>query len=573
MSQILKIMENEIKNYTTGTVEISPGYRFSQYALMKRLMLYMNQVYPQGKIDSQGRYKYFFDIISPRIDSEIKNIDFDTKDIILWSDSTKDAIPLLISNLAIKEWLRDSGQAEELNEAIEEGSSWGDVVWKRTKDGHERVDLKNFFVINQTAKTLEDSPVIERHILTQSDLRAKSGVWENVEEVIKTCGKRGFASMQEGQTESKETPYYEIYERNGEISERNLFEAQGKSKGKENKYILGKIIVAGLSEGKTKHILFAEEIKEMPYKEYHRGRYKGRWMREGITEILFDIQTRANKIGNQIDRGLDWASKTVFSSKDKLIAQNVLTDIENGDIIRTEDIRQVEVRMQGLDQLIADWNRLMQLADKLCNSYEVVSGESLPAQTPFRLGFMLNQNANKLFDFLREKFSVSFESVIQDWVLPELLKDLKAKDVIRLTGNSDMLQRYYEMVVDNWYFKNLLVLPPHSPEQAKMLKDAKMAEIQKRPQQLIKLEKGLFDGFKPRVRVVISGENVNLAQELETLSTFINLEQDPVRRTALIEIAMMKRGIDVGTLPKTPTEQLTSPKPIPMGVGELTKSV
>jgi len=563
--EIFSIIETEIQNYLQGSVPISKGYSFSQAKLVNRIVLYKNCIYQTGKIDSQGKYKYWFDIISPRIDSEVKNIDFDTKDIILYSDKRNDATAVFLTSARMKEWMRETGQAVKLNESVEDSTGWGNVVWKKIKDGYEKVDLKNFYVINQTAETLEETPAIERHILTQSDLRAKNDVWENVEEVIKNCGDKSFTTTEDTSSEAKQTPYYTIYERNGEVSEKTLKEAKGKEGGSEDKYVLAKIITAGVKKEKgEKYVLFAEEIKEMPYKEYHRGRYSGRWFRTGLYEVLFDIQTRANEIGNQISRGLEWASKTIFRSKDRLIVQNILTDMMSGDIIKADELSQVEVRMQGIDQLIADWNRLMDMANRLCNSFEVVTGESLPSGTPFRLGALMNVNANKLFDFIREKLSLAVQSIFQDWILPDLIKDLKAKDILRLTGNSDYLKRYYEMVVNSWYLRNLIALGPHSSEQAEMMKDLKLKEIQARPEALVKLSKKMFEGFKPRCQVIISAESVNLIAELETLYSFIQLEQDPVRRQALIEKAMLMKGIDISMLPKT--EATPMPEPATKGI-------
>ena len=563
--EIFSIIETEIQNYLQGSVPISKGYSFSQAKLVNRIVLYKNCIYQTGKTDSQGKYKYWFDIISPRIDSEVKNIDFDTKDIILYSDKRNDATAVFLTSARMKEWMRETGQAVKLNESVEDSTGWGNVVWKKIKDGYEKVDLKNFYVINQTAETLEETPAIERHILTQSDLRAKNDVWENVEEVIKNCGDKSFTTTEDTSSEAKQTPYYTIYERNGEVSEKTLKEAKGKEGGSEDKYVLAKIITAGVKKEKgEKYVLFAEEIKEMPYKEYHRGRYSGRWFRTGLYEVLFDIQTRANEIGNQISRGLEWASKTIFRSKDRLIVQNILTDMMSGDIIKADELSQVEVRMQGIDQLIADWNRLMDMANRLCNSFEVVTGESLPSGTPFRLGALMNVNANKLFDFIREKLSLAVQSIFQDWILPDLIKDLKAKDILRLTGNSDYLKRYYEMVVNSWYLRNLIALGPHSSEQAEMMKDLKLEEIQARPEALVKLSKKMFEGFKPRCQVIISAESVNLIAELETLYSFIQLEQDPVRRQALIEKAMLMKGIDISMLPKT--EATPMPEPATKGI-------
>jgi len=535
----MKKIQKEIKTYENEVVRICDGYSFSQFKLVKRIMLYKNQAY-KSKVDSTGRYKFWFDIISPRVDSEIKNIDFDTKDILLYSENKKDAVPIFISNIALREYLRTSGEAAKLNEFIEASTEWGNIVWKKVKGGYETVDLNNFYVLNQTAKTLDDSDVIEKHTLTKAELRAKKRVWNNVEELL------------DGKPDDK----FDIYERNGDMTEKELREAQDKEGGSDKEYVLAKVIIGGIKDKDGAKVLYAEEIKEKPYKEYHRGRYSGRWMRTGMYEMLFDVQTRANEIGNQIASGLEWSAKTVFRSSDRTIAQNILTDLQNGDIIKSEDLTQVQTRMDGFDQLIADWNRIMAVADKLANSYEVVTGETMPSGTPFSLGNMLNVNANKLFDFIREKIGIAFEEVIEDWILPDVLKDLKAKDVLRITGDGEYLKKYYEVLVDSWYVSNLVALGPHSPEMAENFKVQKMKELSKSKEVLVKLHKKWFENFKPRVQVVITGEGVNLPAEMETLKTFITLESDPLRRTALIEMAMQRRNIDVSDLPKTPPEMM-----------------
>ena len=562
--EIHEILKKEIKSYQQETAEITEGCNFSQNKIVRRIALFEAQYYPNypDRIDEQGDYVFWYDVILPRVDTEVKNIDFDTKDISFYSNKANDSTQLFVSNLALKEWLRDNDIADKLNEAVEQGSAWGNVVWKKIENGFELVDLKNFFVINQTAKTLEDTPVIERHILTQADLRAKKDVWENVDEVIKLCGQKNIAvfDTEKKTGEQREIPYYEIFERNGEINKKDLLEAQGGKGGNEDEYVFAKIITTGYQGKENKKsgefILFAEEIKEMPYKEYHRGKYQGRWWRQGIYELLFDVQIRANEIGNEIARGLKWASKVIFYSADDLIAQNILTDLENGDIIKTESLGQIDVRMKGFDQLIADWNRLMETADRLCNSYEVTTGESLPSGTPYRLGALINQNANKLFDFIREKLGIAFKEIFNDWIKKDILKDIKAKDVLRLTGDSDYLEKFQKMLVNGWYIGNLLAFPAHSREQGQIIKQIKLEEIKEKSPETIKLEKDFFKDYSPSMSVIITGESANIVAEVETLSNFAAIEQDSIRRTALIELAMKKKNIDVASLPKTSPEMM-----------------
>ena len=50
-----------------------------------------------------------------------------------YSDAKIDELPCLIVNLKLKEYLRETCQAEEINSAIEEGSGWGMSVEKNKK--------------------------------------------------------------------------------------------------------------------------------------------------------------------------------------------------------------------------------------------------------------------------------------------------------------------------------------------------------------------------------------------------------------------------------------------------------
>jgi hypothetical protein len=593
--EIFKLIESEITSYVGTSIEISPGVNFSQYDLVKKIARFSNKVYEKGNKDSQGNYKYWYDIITPRVDNEIKNIDFDTKDISYYSDIPDDYLAIYLMNLASKQWMRDKQEGVRLNNAIEQFSALGNMVWKRVKGDYDLFNPLNFYVINQAAETLEDTPVIERHILTQSKLRAKAGVWNSdaINETIANCRNKSFSTTKDGAGALIEssTPYYEIYERNGEISIHDLKEAKGEAPkdGDKDRYVLAKIVVSGLgdrdskgNEGSSKYVLFADEISEMPYIEAHRGKYNGRWWRVGLIETLFDPQVRANEIGNQIAQGLKWSSKTIFRGSDKIFVRNILTDLKNGDFVKSADLSQVETRMNGFDQLIADWNRILQLADSLANSFEVATGESMPSGTPFRLGLIMNQNANKLYGFIREKIALAVQEVYERWVLGDFVKGMKAKDIIRLTGGAKYYEEVCKLAAKGQLVENMKTIALSGGmlygEEAQQLEEALSQELMKKPELFINYSRDVFTSVKPRVSCVISGENVNKDAELQTLSTFINLEADPVRRTALIEEAMKKSGIDISRLPKSEPQQAQQApiaptsqtgNALPLGTGQL----
>ena len=564
-SNLAKQMEMEISDYFSKKVSAGGDENYSQPKLVRRISLFEGKIYPNGKFDKQGNYKFWYDIQTSRVDSEVKNIDFDTKNIEAYSPLQIDEVPSLISNLKLAEYLRDTGQAEELNSAIEEGSAWGNVVWKKVKKSYERVDLKNFYVINQVAQTLDGSTAIERHQLTSVELREKVGEWKNADKVLKSCGQNIYKSDVESTEQDTTTPIFSIYERNGEVKLSDLKEHLGEKPEEtdKDKYVFAKVIGAG-TEGtnggvKIKYIVHALNLSGLKnsdiYKEYHRGKYKGRWWREGIIELLFDCQVRANEIGNQIAQGLQYAAKVLFTGEDKQIIQNIITDIKNGDYIRSKDLRQVEVRMQGFDQLMADWNRNIDQANEIANSREIVQGITPASGTPLGTSQMLNANANKLYDFLREKISIPIRKIYED-IIPEFLESLKAEEVLRLSGDSKMMDRMRNLIAENWYIENLAALGPHTRELAKILKQQKLEELSEKKELFITEFEKIFKNFKPRISVVITGENTRRMEERDAFVQFIPLEADPIRRSAMVEEGMRRSGIDVGGLPKSNPEAL-----------------
>ena len=106
--QLIATIRTEIQNYRDGLVKITDTYYFSQYNLTKRIFNLANKIYPTGNIDSQGNYKYWFDIITPRINDETKNIDFDTSDIKLYSKMPNDATRVFLANCLLQEWLKET---------------------------------------------------------------------------------------------------------------------------------------------------------------------------------------------------------------------------------------------------------------------------------------------------------------------------------------------------------------------------------------------------------------------------------------------------------------------------------
>lgn len=559
----LDIITSEVHEYMFGVTHIDENISYSEYKLKKRIQYFKNKHYPTGKITEDGDYEYWFDIIHPAVNSEVKNIDFDSKHFLIFSKApVQDFAAVYVINLSVDEFMWENGKSDEINQSVEDYSADGNLLFRKTGDTYETCDMPNTFIINQTARTIDDTDVIERFYMSQSELRSMVGTYRNIDEVIDNCGDTMFARTENSIGEIRTKKLYELYRRTGEISERALFEAQGKKGGDPNKYVLARIVGAGLKKGKASHryILFAEALpagKKMSdyFIEAHRGPYKGKWWCEGLYELLMDHQVRYNDISNQIARGLDWASKVVFSHSDKQTLQNLRTQLKNGALIKSQDIKQLQVRLQGFDQLVADRNAILQQAYDIANSYEVVQGKNLPAQTAFRTAQQIDLNANKLFVFLRQKLALAYRKVFDQFILPDLVADMTTKDIIRVTGDPMFLDRFRRMAVDAWYISNLVDIGPHTNEMAQFIKDAKFQEYQQ-SDPMIQNIKEIWKSVLPRLRTTIVGENY-LTEEVQTISELIAYEQDPVRRAYLLDVIYAAKGIPVP--PAVSAEALQNP--------------
>lgn len=549
--KVIDIIKSEVSDYIDVKQETTEGVSFSQSKVIKRINLYKNREYPLGKIDKRdASYKYWPDIIAPLVEGNVKNLRFTTKNILAFSKNPiGDFAAVYTINMSLDEWMWETGRAEELNESIEAFTADGNVLFKKVKGGYTLCDAENTFIINQAAKTVDQTPVIERFELTQSELRAKEGVWSHVSDVIEKCGNKFYQRNIRGIGKATTMPLYEVFERNGEISEAALFEAQGKEGGDPDKYLLARVTVAGISKNDKdkENVLFAEKLSG-PLSDYfveaHRGPYKGRWWREGLYELLFDHQYRACEIAIQLSRGLDWASKVIFKDDAAKIVHNIRTDIANGAVIKSANLAQVEVRMQGVDQLIADWNRNLEDARRIANAYEIVQGETMPANMPFALGQLIDVNASKLFVYLRQKLGTAYSRVFKEFVLPELVKDLSVKEVLRITGDAQVLDRFRKLAVEDWYVRQLIAIPPHGPEVAEALKQSKLEEIAK-AEPLMRIIKEMWKNVLTRIYITITGENYETAEHLQTIASVLQFETDPVRRAYLLDTIYAAKGIAV----------------------------
>jgi hypothetical protein len=558
------LVANFKRNFLERDIEIVPGLTFNQYNTVKSIYFASHNTFESGPVDEAGDPKYYYDLLTDRNDQATKNIEVDTKDAYIKSETTGSYMKSWFLRREFIGYAKTSGFGKKLNELADDLPDFGTVVWKKIKNHEGRTDTAQVELINlmndPAVKNLKDGMVIERHMLTQYDLYSKKS-WnkEAVEKLVasgKTTHRVAFMDSQgadmprTNQRIDETTPFYELYELWGEIP-RDLYE-QYKTGGiprkspyvttvsqpagasvaattvsyshaNESVYVMA--VIAGVREGENECVLFCKEVdREMfPYKECHYRRRKGRWLGLGNYELCFPLIEKANELTNRFFSSLRLALMQVYQTRDKTHVKNVMQDLLAGDVVVSKsELTVIPTEIRGFTQYKDEIERIERKADRLCNSFEIVTGENLPAGTPFKLGAQQLKSATKLFEYIQENMGLFIEEVFNEWLLPDFAESLTEEHILELMDDMDDIEVYYNAKRKMFQYQVLKqYILEHSeypdPSQLQLVGSLVKDQIKKGPKQ-IQMEKNYYLNQKYSIKMVITGENDAKKENLETLS-------------------------------------------------------
>ncbi len=570
----------ELNDYESSYVYLTDKVKYNQHETVKKIITHQNN----GFTKKSNKKRFFFNIGNSRVDTIVKKIDFDTKDIQLTTlEGGFDTQDFLLKS-ELKQFLKETKQAIKINELVEMFSDFGNAVVKKdSNEVYKKVNLANLKIIDQTAETLEDTTVIEEHKYNPTEFRriGNQSEWDNIQE-----------SLEELIDDNDKSPKIHVYERYGEMTVEEFKKAKGEkaSDGDGDRYIQTMSVVAIDRKKATDwyytentegygRILFIEELDGdknvdgriyfKPYREAHFDAYQGRWLRKGIREKLFDIQDRANVLGNQIYEAMKWSQLHIFWSSDQKIAgRNVLESLEQGQIIFTDNLQTLPVEERNLSANVNEWNRLMELADRESQAFEVATGEGLPSGTTLGQVQIQANAVGEHFNFKREKLALMFKEIFNDWMIDELINKINQKHTLELKGSPEYFEQFFEAAATGWVITNYMKMVALAggvvtKDQVEQLKQVKKDELIKRPKQTIEILKDYYRKVKMKFDIDITGESINKQTKVSNgiaLLPYITNPQimdDPMARGILSDVAD-SLGFNVsksGTAPKTQQQQ------------------
>lgn len=600
------------QNFLTRNVEIVPGLTFNQYETVKRTYFYLHNQFESGPNDEQGNPKYFYDLITSRNDQATKNIDLDTKDCYIKAETPGAYLKSWLLRREFMAFAKESGFGLKLNQLSDDLPDFGTVVWKKVKNDEGETDVSFVELINlmndPVVDCLEDGMVIERHLMTQAEMRGMEK-WsqDKVQALIdsgKTVRKSQFMTTnpqvanQTFQAVDDQSSYYELYEMWGEIPKWMFenYKATGSTDGiaaamkaapsgeptapvaavphtNDSVYVMA--IVSGVDEGATEQVMFIEEASrdKFPYKAVHFRRRKGRFLGMGNYELCFPLIEKMNEVTNRFFSSLRVALLHLYQTRDKQHVKNVLTDLLDGDVVvNRSELAAIPTEIRGYTQYVDEVNRIERQADKLCNSYEVVTGETMPSGTPFRLGAQQLSSATLLFKYIRQNEALFVEDVFNAWLLPGFAEKMTKAHILDLLEDQDDIEFYYSAVrkmIQYQTLKKYVLETSTLPDagQLELVGALVKDQMTKGPKQ-VSIEENYYADQKYSVKMIIDGENDAKKEHLETLSNLFQVLaanpaalQEP-RLMKIINMILEQSGyspVEINSLNQTSTNPLLNP--------------
>ena len=451
---IFEMEQNDENGMTTSSKYVESSMRED----INKTDAYINSKHISGDTDYMGRDKPFFNISMSARNVWYRATDLDTKDIKVMATKSKDVVKAFLATIKLQEWMKKSNFAQWLNDWGLSLSTHGSSVSKFVeKDGElsaQVVDWNHFLC---DPIDFENNPKVEKLYLTPAQLKKNKNYNQDlVKELLDSQTTRETVG---GKTKDNRDDYILIYELHGELSLATLKDSQGKkyTEKDEEIYIQQMHVISkqGTVDSKnTKgeaYTLFSGKEAQDPYEITHLIKKDGQTYSGGAVKNLFEAQWMVNHSEKQIKDQLDLASKIIYQTSDgAFVDQNVMTNIENGDILKHNQGEPL-TRLAGNPDISAmqsskgEWQNIaMQI-----NGINEAMVSAPKSGTAWRQTQAVLQEAHSLFELMAENKGIAVKEILRKFVIPHFKKKLNNKDEVSM-----ILEEYQIKQIDQMYIPN-----------------------------------------------------------------------------------------------------------------------
>lgn len=566
MNQDLPIfveLNRQNENYNNGHITLIDGLTFSQWQTLKKIEFYSNSKYLTGDKDELGRDKPFYNIVNYRVNVAVRATDIDVKDIKIISDNPNFAEYAFLYNHEAYEWMKQSDFSLFLNQFGQTRARYGGVLVKKCqyKEPGEQEELEIEVVPWKNVITdpvdICNGVITEKHYMLPNELAEKRDVWENIDKALKLSSKME-KNMQKGvaQTETNRIPVYEI---TGVFNE--TFDPEIGEEGDETVFKLMRFVIAG--EAGKQILLFKEDLEESPYKYLSWEKIPGRGLGRGVVEEGFEAQRWTNDAVIGETNAMTLSGKVVMVTDSEDVGNNAITDLVNGSVIkvkRGETVQSLSLLPSSFPEfnnLKTSWDTQVQ---RSTNTFDAVTGETMPSGTPLGSLAIQAQQASSYFDYKREEAGIFITELFNDWILPFLAKRINKEHILSSEFDNDEIMKMDEAfathLVNQEVKAKILSGMIVSPEEYTAgIEFTKNKLAQRGNRRFLEVPSGWFKDFKPKVSVIVTKELQDMDVEkknLEYISMILarnpQAMQDPVMSKIIGRMAELSGILSPGQI-------------------------
>jgi len=480
------------------------------------------------------REKVWIGLIQSVVETWLKNIDMDQRDIGFIARNDKGYAITELTRLVVKDYLDRMYFGEIIDADERQVLIDGTVVWKTWETNptgkkpvlnRRSVDLLNIY-IDPTEDNIQSAyRVTERSVALPSQIDAMSG-WKNTDDIKgsqtinKVDGSRrsNFGTRTTGD-------FVDVWEMWGKVPQ---WIVTGDIKA-EDAYeeIDGHVVVSGLEAGEKRVHLVEENTKKdkfgntlKPYEEWRACKMQGRWYGLGVAERLLALQEYLNTVVNiRITRSYVSQLGLFKIRKGKGITPQILSRLPvNGAIQVTDmdDIQQLQVD-EASESSYRDEDVIKYWAQQVSSAYPVSAGDIMPASTSATAVSTANTNAKSAYTMFKEGTGAFFERWIDRGALPIIAKTISETDVVKLTSDDEKYKKIVESIAINSVLNELeksKVVPTRQEVDAEI--DREIQRLMSKPQIIIdKIQTIVAEGLDTKVKIT--------NEDLDTTATIQNL--------------------------------------------------
>lgn len=445
--EILSIIKNEKTAWKDGEVFVTDKVSFLMERVIKKARKNYFGIFDEERDPTTGRKKVFVPFTEWMVETVVKNIDIDTRDIKVRSKKGDYKSEALFRHI-LRHYLDKARFGKVLNKLIRYTALDGTAIlkaWRDKKGVHISLIDRLNILCDPTAESLDDSAgIIERNLLTKAEFAKYN--YDNTEYVNGDfhVDRTGF----EGVNNSKsEIPYVEVYSRYGYLPKRLI---TGNKDDEGYEYALA--VVSGIDSNPVFHKV--KKVESHPYQEFKFKEVLNRFDGRGMGEMLFNPNAYANEIigirinTNRINQMGLWEVRGNITPQQlkKLFQTSAIKTNQEGDInrIQTGTIDQTSYTDE---QVAYSWGQRVTQAQR---------EDEISDNKPATNALIEERGASKAYDLVMEGIVLNLSKFIEEKFVPLIQKSLTEGELVSITGDPGDLMKIQEPFVRNYVFQKMI---------------------------------------------------------------------------------------------------------------------